>query len=359
MVKADELDELPELPECQQTWMDVKTIHSAKDDAGGQVGDDDEIGDGRQDNLKTNVYVSEEIEPETSETISDFVEKILESLIENIESCIEDVSLVIPKLFNPKPKIYKCGKCDKSFAQFESARKHKQKCQGVLRNSVICDTCKQSLSDKRSLSRHINTFHSNKPREMPVFKCEECDIIFCTNNKMKVHNANKHGMKDPTSEEDLIKCQFCDFTHLKMKFIKAHMTRVHSTKPKIKCTICDYECFSSSGMDKHLRQVHTVFTIAAEITEDADMGIDVNDLSLSGTYVVTSSNSLDDMVLNQSVSSEPYRGDITMDIIDYVTSDSVENSNVIAQLLNNSGEEVVISTVGDNIQETVIEFSDF
>ena len=61
-------------------------------------------------------------------------------------------------------------------------------------------------------------------------------------------------------------------------------------------------------MDKHLRQVHTVFTtdIAADIPEEADMGIDVDDLSLSGTYVVTSTNSLSDIVMNTHIDIHTY-----------------------------------------------------
>ena len=171
----------------------------------------------------------------------------------------------VTKVYRPMPKIFSCEKCSRKFSQFKSFQNHKKNggCVNKLK-FVVCDICKKSLSDNRSLRRHKQSFHT-MAKSFDVLQCIECAVTFSTKNKQKVHNSLKHG-EDIVNTEALNNYKFCqvigcEFKHLKASCLKAHFTRVHATVEKVKCTICPFQCLSESGMKKHLRAVHIVSSI--------------------------------------------------------------------------------------------------
>ena len=84
--------------------------------------------------------VRENVENEVRETetidgnqMSDVLntEEIIESILRAVvESVNPTNSLKVPIKYQPKPKIFECKKCQKTFAQHKSSQKHERTCTG-------------------------------------------------------------------------------------------------------------------------------------------------------------------------------------------------------------------------------------
>ena len=200
------------------------------------------------------------------------VEQIISDILNDINSTHKPDPVQNAKPYSPMDKIHPCPMCKKRFAQFKSLVTHKKLCKDKTVEMFICEICKKALSNKRSLKRHGEAYHSSKSKPVVVLDCVQCAISFSTKNKLKVHMFHKHGQTENNSNSDnnIIKCSVagCSFQHVKHSFLKAHMTRVHVTKDKIECNICPFKCFSSSGMNKHLRAVHTVTCGELHVVEE-------------------------------------------------------------------------------------------
>ena len=207
------------------------------------------------DNVENEVRETETIGNQRSDDLN--TEEIIESILRTVvESANPTDSLKVPIKYQPKPKIFECKKCQKTFAQHKSLQKHERKCTGSWKPTpVVCQTCKNSFYDKQTLKRHMERRH-NKPEV--VFRCEECDIQFAMKHKLKEHNVLKHGLE--IVAQKLVKCPYpeCDFKHQKERYIKAHITNRHTISTPKLCTICPFKCKSDGGLVRHMRVVHTV-----------------------------------------------------------------------------------------------------
>ena len=112
---------------------------------------------GSVSDITTNQYIVEG--NMNSESSGEVVLDILNDLVDDVVNVPKADSRQVPKVCNPRPKIYCCEKCGKFFSQFKSLQKHKQLCTGLKKEAFVCEQCKQSLSDKRSLRRHIESLH--------------------------------------------------------------------------------------------------------------------------------------------------------------------------------------------------------
>ena len=174
-----------------------------------------------------------------------------------------------------------------------------------------------------------------------MFQCVDCDIVFSTKNKLKVHNQNKHGLEVNT--EDIKRCSMegCDFKHSKESFLKAHVTRFHASKEIHQCNICPFQCFSPSGMYKHLRSVHTVSTTDSI---EAETGESSKKDSVDLVYAEA------DLVNQVNVSS--------IDLIDFVNNGSVESSDAFDLLLGRVNSFAKLPVVRESVIEKTIPFAE-
>ena len=217
------------------------------------------------------------------------VQQLVEDIVNNVLVICEADALYLPMKYEPKPKIYPCRHCDKTFAQFKSAQTHIKLCTGPKKPCVVCEVCKKSLADKRSLKRHM-IIHSKVPFK-ESYKCDVCDVTFTTKHKMKAHNILKHELPAPGFGEHKCPVVGCGFVHAKEAFVKAHITRYHCTRDKIHCSICQFQCNHRSGMAKHMLNVHCVSS------DDPMVFSDTPELPESDTSVVNLDlNEIDDIL---------------------------------------------------------------
>ena len=114
----------------------------------------------------------------------------------------------------PKPKIYKCTECDKSF------------------------TIKSTLN--RHLLVHLNTVKS--------YSCDVCGKSYMQNEYLKKHKK-RHSTEMPYS------CSFCDKKFPYLYHLKSH-ERTHRGICDYACTKCDASFVHSNSLTWHMKSKH-------------------------------------------------------------------------------------------------------
>lgn len=95
----------------------------------------------------------------------------------------------------------------------------------------------QTFSNNSSLEQH-QPCHSDKYS----YKCDKCDEIFETMDKLERHNEDHNSR--------LLKCVICDFTCYLRSQLKEHVV-AHSDERPCQCTLCPKKFRFSSELKRH------------------------------------------------------------------------------------------------------------
>ena len=127
-----------------------------------------------------------------------------------------------------------------------------QKCQKkVLKGQ------KRSINDQKMCLR--NTWMAPKHRamvhqdervpELKKYPCEQCDKVFNSSNRLKLHIEGKHlNIKR-------FGCEACGYRTNDRCRLKDHINIMHEKKP-MNCKFCDFMCYSKTIYGKHMRKFH-------------------------------------------------------------------------------------------------------
>ena len=181
--------------------------------------------------------------------------------------------------YDDKP--YKCEHCEKTFAVIYYYRRHVKR--HAEKKEFKCDLCMKGFHLKESYQFHLVTHDKSKRKHCdtclktfvkesqlkqhvcsgaPVdtfkdrFKCDECDIKFCSMSQLKIHHKQHRG-------EITYKCEVCDQLFLHEYLLKRHKV-VHTDKKPYKCKICNAEFGWTSSIRQHILKAHKDKVIDAD-----------------------------------------------------------------------------------------------
>ena len=223
-------------------------------DLPGDLSIDSQLGD--LDNLTDPIENNEEDNSHC--VITDIIEEIVLSAWGELKKPRDSEN----KALYQREKCYPCAECGRLFAQYASSLKHCN-VKKIKDTGAVCPVCGKKVLLKRNLKRHINTVHDpNKPQLSPetsedqpiVNKCEQCDKVYSSKNKLVEHMHNKHGVLRKGGP--LFQCSECDFSHISKSRVKAHFTLAHNYEQTFKCKLCGVLFRSKSGLQKHTNNVH-------------------------------------------------------------------------------------------------------
>lgn len=117
-----------------------------------------------------------------------------------------------------------CDFCKTTFESLRVARSHYMVQHGMRDGYIKC--CKRRLKIRSHIINHIE-WHKNPD----AFKCQECNKVFASNDRLRRHAAFHESRK--------FKCEHCDKKFVRKHLLTAHMKRVHSISIKpLQCEIC-------------------------------------------------------------------------------------------------------------------------
>ncbi|CAK1592802.1 unnamed protein product [Parnassius mnemosyne] len=126
----------------------------------------------------------------------------------------------------------------------------KKKRQG---ETIFCELCDYSTCHKNCLKIHMLSHNTTKP-----FACEFCDYATKYPLALNRHKSSKHQAEneDPNGSKKEIpfyKCDQCDYVSRFKSNLKSHK-RKHKTEKQFKCSECSYETAYRHNFMKHCRQ---------------------------------------------------------------------------------------------------------
>ena len=125
-----------------------------------------------------------------------------------------------------------------------------------MSDCVKCPQCKSWIPDADSgLQVHMSTFHA----KLPMFRCDECDLLFVSSTAMQSHFLSLHGNRR-IKEEDSIGHDSGDRTTNMMQsdtvLRQAFVVSGHGMDPRLKCRICVRQHTNMDELVDHMMNVH-------------------------------------------------------------------------------------------------------
>jgi uncharacterized C2H2 Zn-finger protein len=147
---------------------------------------------------------------------------------------------------------YKCSfrKCSQLFLVKTERDKHFQRDHSKIKKPTKCIYCNNVYRNDSLLNQHICHMHSDVK-----LKCTRkgCASYFFSQSDCDAHFSEKHLKEE---ENKTFKCDKCDFTCAKIRYLNSHFTYTHVT-PHVKCLKCRKMFPSKICMLRHLRVSHT------------------------------------------------------------------------------------------------------
>ena len=135
---------------------------------------------------------------------------------------------------------YQCDQCQKSYKNLKSFSSHKKLCGKV---TAACHLCQKTFKSVRYLKIHVRNIH----QKVPQYKCDQCQLTFRTEAKLKSHRKDHN-----------IVCDICQKPFQNRDSLKSHIRKSHKkikSKKVWSCPVCPHKLGSDRGLRYHL-QLH-------------------------------------------------------------------------------------------------------
>ena len=141
-----------------------------------------------------------------------------------------------------------CTECGKVFERSQGYYHHlRTEHPSLVRNdhNYFCQTCGNGFTTLPDLKRHENVRHNDIEEAL----CVECDKVFKSKKKYKVHLKAFHG-------DDGGNCTFCQKPFKSLKLLERHVRCVHINDRKYKCDQCPKAFNEGERLKKHINNIH-------------------------------------------------------------------------------------------------------
>lgn len=146
-----------------------------------------------------------------------------------------------------------------------------------IKNTFECHLCKQKRSDKTSIRRHLNSFHSHQN----VFKCPlpTCSKVFYGKVDLKMHLRNRHPKQQMSPDKRMqsknarvasnkriskrfpVVCSIgCCKEHFECRPTLAYHVKTYHSKGSrntFECHLCKFSTSSKYGLRDHMNRQHS------------------------------------------------------------------------------------------------------
>lgn len=162
-----------------------------------------------------------------------------------------------------KPRLYKCGECDKAFMKKEHLKRHALVHTGG-RPSHTCEVpgCNKTYSSKDLLTNHLKYIHLGVQPER-AYLCIDCGKDFVRKDHMQRHKKNVHGtgpMATNTTNTFSAPITSTQFVAVPVPMPTKQGKRVpitpDSPKRKYPCDTCGKGFIRKDHLQRHQKNVH-------------------------------------------------------------------------------------------------------
>ncbi|XP_073964229.1 uncharacterized protein isoform X2 [Choristoneura fumiferana] len=136
---------------------------------------------------------------------------------------------------------YICDSCGTGFVTYSRLRMHAKTMH--VDGSFKCELCQKIYPSHQKLKSHVDTVHKCLKR----FKCTKCPERFTDYFKRHQHLVETHGV--PELE---YKCNVCDKVYARRYMLSRHMKRDHLEERYFQCDICFHKCFARRDLESHM-----------------------------------------------------------------------------------------------------------
>ncbi|XP_073964027.1 uncharacterized protein [Choristoneura fumiferana] len=107
-----------------------------------------------------------------------------------------------------------------------------------------CGACGKKFSYPHQVTKHQKIFHMGERN----YKCDQCDMAFCTQKGLKQHEYRHSDARDFT-------CDFCSKAFKTLKYLRLH-TKIHLNDKRYVCSVCQEAFVQSTSLKYHMRKRH-------------------------------------------------------------------------------------------------------
>ncbi|XP_044727324.1 zinc finger protein 470-like [Chrysoperla carnea] len=137
------------------------------------------------------------------------------------------------------PSNFTCNTCNKVYTNIYDLKRHKFK-----RSTLQCQRCDKSFKDRCSLKKHTKEVHSRIEKYVTCHICGRSITKKCLQNHLETHNEHR----------DKVKCDICS-KELSQQSLQNHIRQVHGDQKAIRnhlCNICGFAARKPSDLQRHL-----------------------------------------------------------------------------------------------------------
>lgn len=114
-------------------------------------------------------------------------------------------------------------------------------------SSSICDFCGKGFKNRRYLSGHIKSVHSDES-----YLCTDCGKSFRQQSGYRSHRHLKHSSEPP----ERIRCELCEKTFVTRTTLRLHQAVAHGRGSVLSCEECPTKFVSAAKLREHVRARH-------------------------------------------------------------------------------------------------------
>ncbi|XP_052889677.1 zinc finger protein 271-like [Anopheles moucheti] len=143
-----------------------------------------------------------------------------------------------------KDNRWSCDKCDKSFSQPQTLRRHSRIHDDTGHIKKACSLCDRQFLRSDDLTRHMRTHTGERP-----YKCKLCSKTYKQGSELKAHILTH-------SQEKHFKCSLCSKQFSSRNGLYVHL-KVHKGEKPHACPHCSKRFTTSSERISHIRYIHS------------------------------------------------------------------------------------------------------
>ena len=134
---------------------------------------------------------------------------------------------------------------------------------------IQCDQCEYRCRFNKQLKSHIKSKHVN-----PVVTCPFCSLELKTQDELKLHLEQQHGMKEAKpsnasisiNTQEPFPCTQCGFLLPTFDLLQKHVAKYHT----LNCRYCDFKGKSNDDLECHMTEDHEEVIILHSMSKQVD-----------------------------------------------------------------------------------------